>query len=216
MDIIKVNLAIKKHRTTRGTYILFAAVALIVLMISGFNIHHDFQNVGEIKDYSKKIGRIAQNRLKKIQEMKEIKARWGEEEIKYLQDTAAFINSLIAKDIFPWDRLLDELERRIPSGITLDSFSPSDNFKEFTIQGFSLSTTDISRLLNNLDRSNLIKTTKIYNIGFSERNLETEFEERESDIEDINFKIKSTINMDWVFPTTHYQGLVTVLPETKQ
>ena len=39
-----------------------------------------------------------------------------------------FVNRLIAKDIFPWDRILSTFESKTPDGLYVENFSHDDSF----------------------------------------------------------------------------------------
>jgi Tfp pilus assembly protein PilN len=110
-------------------------------------------------NYQAKIDRLTQRgRAAELHEA-EIKNRPTDEEYEKNKKNAVFANRLITLDIFPWDKLLDTLEKSVPEGITLSGFDPSDDLKQILIKGRAGTLENIAYLLKMLEKSSILQSS---------------------------------------------------------
>jgi len=207
MKSFKINLATDEYLNKRIVYSMLVGTALLVLFISGYNINVSVRQNSMLSEYKDKISRIEQNLAKKRLSHEKRISRFGKEEIAKIQNNTLFANKLIALDIFPWNRLLDTVEKKIPEDMILVNFTPSDDFKKLNLKGSTCSMKNITLFLKRLEESELLHETALSQLSVEESKQNADMKKQEPDI---FFEIKSSLQMDKVFPNISCGNLGTV------
>jgi hypothetical protein len=161
---IDVNLATHEYFDKRLAMLLMIAAAILMVIISGITIYRHAENENQLKDYDQKITRTQKLISQKTQLQLKTQKKPNRKNIRGLAKKIEAINELIARDAFPWNRFIDQLERKIPEGLFIKSFSPSDNYNKLIITGRADSAHKITFFLRRLEEWDLIRSTIIRNL----------------------------------------------------
>ena len=182
MKAIKANIATIEYIDKRIIYSILVTVAVVSLLILSRNIYSGFQYHTDILNYKKKITRLQQN-LEVIKHRNdEIKSRLQDKEQEKIQENAVFLNRLITQDIFPWDQLLDTLEKSLPEDMVLNSIVPLDDFQKITIDGYAEAMKNIAHLLKMLNNSIMLHKSSLVQLGVDESNVKNIQEKKTPEI----------------------------------
>ena len=198
MKPIKANIATIEYIDKRIVYSILVILAVISLLLFSHNIYSGFRYHTDILNYKKKITRFQQNLEVIKRRNDEIKSRLEDKEQEKIKKNAVFVNRLIALDIFPWDNLLDTLEKSLPEGMILNSVVPLDDFQKITIDGYAGSMKNITHLLKMLNNSKMLQKSSLLQLGVDESNVENIQEEKPADI---HFAIETFLKIDSFFST---------------
>lgn len=197
MEPIKINLATFEYQDKRLSYTVMLLTALIVLIVSIFSIRSAANTQTEIKEYEKKIAEQEQNIIKRQKIRKENIKKLNDAEIKSLKKDIDFVNGLINKDAYPYDRLLDSFELCIPQGIVLSSFKMSKDLDEVVVEGKADSMNEITVFLNKLNESKSYKKNNLLNLSISQKN---NAQDEPISVDDgIKFEIECVIDGDKIW-----------------
>ena len=166
-----------------------AVIFLLVLLICNFLAYNKYSRL--TSEYRVKAERLSNDVGKKVSQNLEVNLTKDEKQ-NIIKDVA-FVNRLIARDIFPWCYILDTLERKISDGITLTNFIPSDNFSKLTLKGNANHIKDITLFLGNIE-----KTKMFHKSILTELDIDMERPVK------IHFIIKTVLRTDLVFSEEQY------------
>lgn len=164
-------------------------IILLLLLIYNFLAYYKYSRL--TLGYRLKAENLSSNIRKKTSQNP--KVNLTENEKQNIINDVAFVNVLIAKDVFPWCYLLDTLEQKIPDGITLTNFIPSDNFNKLTLKGNANYIKDITLFLKNIEK------TKMFH-----KSILTELDIDMKRPVKIHFIIKAVLQKDMLFPEEQY------------
>jgi Tfp pilus assembly protein PilN len=157
MNALSLNLVTFEYRTRRVAACLIFAMGLAAVVISLYSIHGGIELRDEIREYGKRIAQLEVLHAKVAAHGKEKAGRsLGEKAMQTIRHQATVVNQLIVSDVFPWDRVLDSLERALPEGVLLSSLRPSGDRKKIILTGQSKTTESLSRFMSRLDQSGVI------------------------------------------------------------
>lgn len=157
MGAISLNLATFEYRTKRIGVVSLLLACLAVTMISFFSMHAAFGLRDEIQALEKRVARLEDGQSKSATRAQANAGKpLGQEVMRTIRQEASLVNQLITDDAFPWDRVLDGLEKALPEGVLLSSFHPSPDRKKIMVKGRSRSTESLSRFMSGLDESGVI------------------------------------------------------------
>jgi Tfp pilus assembly protein PilN len=157
MNGLSFNLATFEYRNRRVAALMLLVAGLTAVVISLFSLHGGIQLSDEIRDYEKRIAQLESIRAKAAAQVQGKSGKpLGQEAMRTIGQRASLVNQLIVSDVFPWDRLLNGLEKALPDGVLLSSLRPSADRKKITVTGRSLSTESLSRFMSALDESGVI------------------------------------------------------------
>ena len=165
MKQITVNLATNDFLDRRMITVLMVLAAALALSLSGLTLYRYVDYRKTLKTYSVKIERTRELVSQKKREKMELQQKPSKEEIRRLSAKIAAANALIARDAFPWNRLLDQLERKLPEGLLIETFSLSDNYDKLIMTGRADAAHKITFFLRRLEEWALIRTTIIRDLG---------------------------------------------------
>lgn len=167
MRQIDVNLATQEYADKQLAMTLMIAAAILMVVISGSTIFRYVGNENRVNTYDEKIVRTRKLLSQKTKHQQKKQKKPNPSDINRLAKKTAAINRLIARDSFPWNRFMDQLERKIPEGLFIEAFSPSDTYDKLIISGRADSAHKITFFLRRLEEWDLIKTIIIRNLGLT-------------------------------------------------
>jgi hypothetical protein len=191
---IKLNLVSLRYRGKRMEHSIIVGATLILLIISGYNVYSGFRNRIEIFRYEKRIEQIEKGIRTNQRRDNGSSPTYKREEIATVRQQMMHVNQIIAKDVFPWGRLLDILEQEMPPAVTLERFSTKNQFKTLYLSGRSASVDAISIFLKQLEKSVFFHSVELGNLDFQKSNA-------------VKFKIKGQINFQALLPQKIYGDL---------
>jgi Tfp pilus assembly protein PilN len=190
---IKVNLATFEYYDKRVVYSLILGAAILVLMLSAYTIQLSFRYQSDIFEYENKLVRLEQGLVKRQHIRNGIKVTLGKDLIKTIKGDTAFVNRLIIMDIFPWDHVLDGLEKEMPEGMILKSLAPGSTQAALTMKGESSSMAEISLFLSRLERSGMFEKTILSKLSVEQNASQ---KENENERPKILFEIEAALRIN--------------------
>jgi len=197
MEKMNINLATFEYDDKRISYPLLMGAVLIILIISGLSVHFFLNNQMDIKDYEKNIARLGQENIILGSNNTSIYQKMDSLEIETIHKEIDLINELIIKDIFPWDKLISNLERNMPTGIKLLDLTMSDDLSKLKLQCKAVSVRDISSFLTQLNSSKIYRNNNLLNLSVAQENVLQESQKGENLV--IKFEIESSVVKDQLF-----------------
>ncbi len=210
MKPLNINLATFEYVDKRIAYSMIILLLCLVLLASGCNMIFWSKYNAQAAEFGTKLLKL-QEKEKKILAARKLRE---EEMKKHRQSTrkhTLFVNMLIAKDIFPWDRILRAFELKTPQGLYIESFEHDDSFNKIFLKGYSKDMGGV--------------TGYVKGIKEDEKKLEEDYEifkkidvdiKRVQDDKDIalkdmgflfRFEIESSIDLKKLFPEKKFGGL---------
>jgi Tfp pilus assembly protein PilN len=200
---LKINLATFEYHDKRIIYTVLVCVAAFVLIISGYNIHLGIKYQNEILEYEGKLARLNQNLVKKQRIKDTRKKTLKKKEIKAIQKKTLLVNTMITRDVYPWNLILDALEKKTPEGVVLIHFSPSKKPGKLTLRGYANSTEEISKFLKELEISGVFSRNVLLKLTVDKKNMVYESDEVSPKI---RFEIESSLKMKNLFAGKGFSG----------
>lgn len=157
MEPIKVNLATFEYYDKRVAYTLILCAAAALLLISAYQIHVGLRHQAEVFEYQEKIDRLNQQFIKRQRIPLDTRAELPKAEARKIDEQVRLVNELILSDVFPWDGILGELERVMPRGIILKSFSLVEGWRRVSLKGHGRSMKEITLFLQAMEASELFE-----------------------------------------------------------
>jgi Tfp pilus assembly protein PilN len=164
MKRIHLNLATTQGYDRKTVYPLMAASVLLVFLLSFYNFHRYSRYTSEVREIEKRIAQMEKTDAVRNQAAQPSSPSPSKKEIDSLKEQAGFVNRLIAADIFPWDRFLDELESCTPPDVLILRFASGKEKDRFRIEGRAGSMREITEFLKGLDRSTLYRDSVLLNV----------------------------------------------------
>lgn len=204
MEPIKVNLATFEYYDKRLAYILMVCTAAALLLISGYQIHLGLRHQGEVFAYQEKIERLNQQSVKRQRIPLDKKAELPKAEAKRIEEQVRLVNDLILSDVYPWDRVLDELERVMPKGIILKSFSLLEGWRRVSLKGHGRSMKEITLFLQAMEASVLFEKNVLARLSVEHGSAPMQTGQGELTVP---FEIESQLVLDGLFGLNGIAGL---------
>lgn len=196
MRQIDINLATNEYLDRRLVTTLIIAVVFLMVSFSGITLYQYVNNQKQIQEYDLKIAGMQTMKSRKASRQLEKKENPAQEDIRRLEKKLGEMKVLIARDAFPWNRFLDQLERKIPEGLYIESFSLSDHYDKLIMKGRADAAHKITFFYRRLEEWDLIRTTIIQDLGLKPV---LTVESAEPVKEGIGFTLESTISIEKLF-----------------
>ncbi|MBA4367838.1 MAG: hypothetical protein C0403_09395 [Desulfobacterium sp.] len=196
MRPIEINLATHEYLDKRLITTLIIAAVVLTVSLSGRTLYQYFSYQTQIREYDLKIARMQKMISQKTRHQLEKRKKPAQEDIRRLTKQIAEMNVFIARDAFPWNRFLDQLERKIPEGLYIESFSLSDNYDKLIMKGRADAAHKITFFFRRLEEWDLIKTTIIQDLGLKPV---LAVESADPLKNGIGFTLESTISIEKLF-----------------
>lgn len=211
MEFNQINLTTHDHVDRRIIYAVLGGVALLLALFTLSNMVNGFHAFSERSTYMSKIKDL-QQQAKTLTPLDKNAAEYSTEAAAALQKRSRHANYLIALDIFPWVKILDELEKTIPPQVVLDRFLPEASLHTIRITGYTPSVEPITRFQDALGKSELFQSVVLENMDFG-----TGPSTQKSSIAkgDMHFEMICGLNLKAIFPEDTYGGLWRTLAAKK-
>lgn len=213
MDPVKINLATFEYYDKRVASVAFAIVAMVLVGISLYNVTQGIRYREQILAFKGKIARLEKSLSKRKQVRERIQKTLKGEEMQVIRHDAQMVNRIIAKEAFPWDRLLDAVETATPNKVVLSNFEVAKDFRSITLKGVAASSKDLSLLLSNLKKSGIFKKTLLTKLSVGETANSPRPDPAKGGV---TFEIETTLNMGKLFSGKEYEPFADVLKESFQ
>jgi hypothetical protein len=194
---IILNLATFEYQDKKTAYLVLGVTALLVLSISVYNMGLFVTYKNKVLECEERIAQLDKAEVTR----KSIREPGGtavsKEEVASVKTGAEFVNRLITLDVFPWDRLLDELETRTPSPVSILGLVFSKEENRVKIEAKASSMSHITQFLKALEESALYRDNILLNVSVGKDRSEAG--KPDSGDLSIRFEISSTVAVDPLF-----------------
>lgn len=144
MEPIRLNIATFEYLDKKILLIIAAlAVAIAIMTVLNTSLYLSYKH--QIGEFEQKTSRIE----KSIQQDSG-KTDISAEEWETALGRIISANRIIVKDVIPWSRLFEVLEKIIPDGIFIESVNPTNDYRTLIIQGKAASEQKISLFMKRL------------------------------------------------------------------
>ncbi len=151
MRPVNINLVVKKNIWAKISIAFIAVLTVITCAVTMVNTYDYFANTKVIRTYERRIKDIKQRTEQKRLEDKKASLS-SAKVVRYKQDIV-FFSKLIAKNLFPLHKVLDEIEKAKPQKINIDSLRFSKDLYTVRITGHSTHVPSVSKFIIDLDKS---------------------------------------------------------------
>jgi hypothetical protein len=208
MEPIRINIATFEYLDKKIVLIIAALVVTIAIMTA--------LNTSLYLTYNRQIGEFEQktSRVEKSIQKDSGKTDISAEEWETTQRRIISANRIIIKDVIPWSRLFEVLEKNIPDGIFIESVKPTNDFRTVIIQGKATSERKISLFMKRLKEVEFLKNSLLaeFSIGADDGGR---FKKEGANI---GFRLKSDLLVENLFEQKAYRPTIKetmALPEAK-
>jgi len=203
MRPIKANLASFEYPNMIIIYLFVCAAVLVGMSLAAMNFRLYMDNADEIGMVSQKIKVYNTQTAKKLAEKTRASERLTEEEVKAVYDNVGFINALIIQDAFPWIKILDLLEKKIPDDMLLYSLASSVGLDKLTLKGYSDSERQIAFFLEALNLCDLCEKKVLSVLSVQPKKASGKGKARFGVEFEIEITLKSDSLISRVYPNGH-------------
>ena len=194
MEAIHVNLATFEYQDKRFAYPMLLGAAIILLLMSWLTVKLSYHYQNTIFEYETRIQHLEQKEVKRQKIKEESKQKLAEGEAASIQKDIDFVNDLIIKDIFPWGRLLNTLEVKMPNGVILENFTTSKDFTKVQLKGSAELMKNIGLFLTNLDEALIYRDNRLINLSIDQEDIPQD--DMDNTSMPIKYEIESTIDLE--------------------
>ncbi|MBN1106848.1 MAG: PilN domain-containing protein, partial [Deltaproteobacteria bacterium] len=159
-----------------------------------YNIGLFLNYKGKVLEYEERIAQLDQGEVTRKRIREPGGTTVSKEEVASIKAGVEFVNRLITLDIFPWDRLLDELETRTPSQVSILGLVSLKDENRIKIEAKAVSMSHITQFLKALDESAITRDNILLNVSVGKDN--SEGGRRDAGDLSIRFEINSTVAFD--------------------
>ena len=165
MEFNQINLTTQDHVDRRIVYGVLGGVVTLLALFTLSNAVSGIQAYRERSAYQAKITDL-QQQAQTLTDSDKNAGNFNAETAKAMQNRSRQANFLIALDLFPWIRILDELESAIPSQVVLDRFLPEPDLTTIRITGRTSSVEPITHFQEALEKSEIFQSVVLENMDF--------------------------------------------------
>lgn len=207
MDAIKINLATFDFRYQRIARLVLIGVAALVLLVSVNAIRIWFQNQGRIAAHRQKIERLESSLAAQRGQQKDQAARGAGAEPEKIENNIIRISRLVARDVFPFDHLLDMLETNLPEGIQLRRLEANETIGAVLLEGVADSMDRVTIFINQLE-----SLEEVGRIALSKLTFHEEKDGKSTPgPQQISFVIEGNLALETFLPAETYGNLASIL-----
>jgi Tfp pilus assembly protein PilN len=207
LDAIKINLATFDFRYQRISQLVLIAVAVVALLVSINSIRMRFQYQSRISAYQHKIERLESSLADQRGQQKAQADRSVAMEPEKIENNIIRISRLVARDVFPIDRLLDMLETNLPDGIQLRRLEANENIGAVVLEGVAESMDRVTLFINQLESLEEVSRIALAKLTFhQEKNGKSA-----QGPQQILFVIEGALALESFLPAETYGNLASIL-----
>jgi hypothetical protein len=207
LDAIKINLATFDFRYQRIARLVLIGVAAFVLLVSVNAIRIWFQNQGRLAAHRQKIERLESSLAEQRGQQKARADRGGGGEPEKIENNIIRISRLVARDVFPFDRLLDMLEANLPEGVHLGRLEANETIGTVLLEGVAESMDRVTVFVNQLE-----SLEEVSRIALSKLTFQDEKDGNSAPgPQQISFVIEGNLALETFLPAETYGHLASIL-----
>lgn len=207
MDAIKINLATFDFRYQRIARLALIGLAAVVLLVSVNAIRVWFQNQGRIAAHRQKIERLESSLVAQRGQQKAQAAQGAGAEPEKIENNIIRISRLVARDVFPFDRLLNLLEANLPEGIHLRRLEANETIGAVLLEGVAESMEQVTVFINQLESLEEVSRIVLSKLTFHEEKDGKPVPGPQQ----ISFVIEGALALETFFPAETYSHLASIL-----
>ena len=211
MDAVKLNLATFKYYDKRVASIALVVITLVLGGLSLYNVTQGIQGKADILSYEKKIDRLEKSLVKSKKARENVREKIKGEEMQSIREGSMFVNRIIAKDAFPWDRFLDAVETSVPVGIVLENLTVGEDFQTVRMDGLAKSSEQIDLVLSRLKKTGIFERNLLTQLSVKEQGKNNPADTLEGGM---HFEITSKLNIQELCSSKGYEGQGKIFRET--
>jgi hypothetical protein len=207
LDAIKINLATFDFRYQRIARLVLIGLAAVVLLVSVNAIRVWFQNQGRIAAHRQKIERLESSLAAQRGQQKAQAPRGAGVEPEKIENNIIRISRLVARDVFPFERLLNPLEANLPEGIHLRRLEANETIGALLLEGVAESMERVTVFINQLE-----SLEEVNRIALSKLTFHEEKDGKPAPgPQQISFVIEGALALETFFPAEAYGHLASIL-----
>lgn len=178
--------------------------AVFVLLVSINSIRMGFQYQRRILDHRQKISQLETNLIGKRSAQKAPVAKddAAETEKKIVQ-----VSQMVARDVFPFDRLLDMLEDKLPAGIQLQRLEANEKIGLVVLEGVAKAMDRVTLFIKQLESLDGFSKIALAKLTFDQEKKGKAGQGPQQ----IVFVIEGTLVLERILPLETYGDLASVL-----
>jgi len=208
MEPIRINIATFEYLDKKIVFII-SALVIIVAIMTALNTSLYLAYKSRIAEFEQKTARI-----EKSMEKDSGKTDISAEEWEHMQRRVISANRIIVKNVIPWSRLFEVLEKNIPNGILIESVNPTNDYRTLIIEGKADSERMIALFMNRLKEVEFLNDSLLteFSIGADDGGRFTKAGTN------ISFRVKSDLLVENLFEQTAFRQTIKetmALPEAK-
>lgn len=144
---VTLNLASRRYVNRRALKFLGILFILLLLVLLTFQVSGYLQRQRQAQQYEKNLAELEREHQQLLgQTVQSLTPPQSERQKLALQQA----KTLLQRDAFRWTVLFDRMEKRLPSGVSITSFTPDYKTQSLDLAGYARNLSDLQRLLNNL------------------------------------------------------------------
>lgn len=151
MKPLNINLVVKRNVWSKISFAAIAVLAAATCAFTMVNTYDYFANTKVIQTYERRIKEI--NKRSEQQRRGDRKSSLSSKMIEEYKKDMAVFSELIAKNLFPLQKVLSEIEKAKPQKVNIVSLNFSENLYALRITGESKYVASVSKFIVDLDRS---------------------------------------------------------------
>lgn len=179
------------------------AVVIALIAISGVNLNLFLTYSQKISEYGNKAMRIEKALADKVMLEHRMQDEIGADESELIRQRSMAANRLIIKDIFPWSRVFEVLETKVPKGIIVHGILPSDDYRTLVLEGEATSERKITFFLKRLEEWDVLRNSILTEFSIDTDTDKTFRQENPA----VNFSIKSDLVIENIFTQQRFRGV---------
>ena len=210
MLLDQINLATRERIDYRIRYLLYGATAMFIVAISLTNLVQGYRLYRERVDYQGKLTAL-QEETRKLEDASSNGSTINTKAYQALMNRGLTGNRLIARDLFPWARVLNALENAMPDAVIIDSFRPADGFGRIHLVGRTESLEELVDFQRRLEETDLLTSVVLENMGIGDGGRE---EETTDSSYRMAFELHCRLRLEQIFPEETHGALRLALQQT--
>ena len=203
MLLDQINLSTRERIDYRIRYLLYGATAVRIVVISLINLVQGYRLYRERFDYQGKLTAL-QEETRKLEDASSNGNTINTKAYQGLMNRGLMGNRLIARDLFPWARVLSALENAMPDGVIIDSFRPADGFGRIHLGGRTESLEELVDFQRRLEEADLLTSVVLENMGIGDGGRE---EETTDSSYRMAFELHCRLRLEQIFPEETHGAL---------
>jgi hypothetical protein len=209
LEPIRINIATFDYLDKKVVFFM-SAVAAAIVILSAVHIHLFLTYKNRISEYNIKISSIDKMMLEDSS-----KEDVSTEESERMLQCVISANQIIVKDVVPWSRFFEIMEKKVPNGMIIDRIIPSSDYQSLVIEGKAKSEHKITFFMKRLNELDFLNNSIMTEFSI-EADANGKFKKEGADI---HFRIKNDLLIENLFEQKNYSQTIKAImaqPEKKK